>query len=118
MTDFDQNSGDPRIQEGLRQVYGSVDRIEFYPGLFAEDPRPDSVLPSLIGRLVGIDAFSQALTNPLLARRIHTEATFSLLGMRTIRETRSLADILARNLPPGAPPYLVTMTRTDWQRAS
>ena len=31
--------------EGLRDVYGSVDEIEFYPGLFAEDVRPNAVLP-------------------------------------------------------------------------
>ena len=46
--------GDPEIQAGLKDLYGHVDRIEFYPGLFAEDTRPNSVLPALIGRLVGV----------------------------------------------------------------
>ena len=41
VTDFDQISGDPEIQAGLRDLYGHVDRIEFYPGLFAEDARPE-----------------------------------------------------------------------------
>ena len=84
MTAFDQISGDPRVQQGLRELYGEVDRIELYPGLFAEDPRPNSVLPSLIGRMVGVDAFSQALTNPLLAPRVYNEATFSAEGMDVI----------------------------------
>ena len=87
MTDFDQISGVPAIQEALRDVYGHVDRIEFYVGLFAEDQRPNSVLPSLIGRMVGVDAFSQALTNPLLSARVFNASTFSPAGMEVIRET-------------------------------
>ena len=46
--------------------------------------RPNSVLPPLIGRLVGVDAFSQALTNPLLAPRVFNAQTFSPLGMEII----------------------------------
>ena len=87
MTDFDQISGDARVQDALRELYGHVDRIEFFPGLFAEDARPNSVLPSLIGRMVGVDAFSQALTNPLLAPRVFNERTFSPLGMQIIGST-------------------------------
>ena len=67
----------------LRELYGHVDRIEFFPGLFAEDARPNSVLPSLIGRMVGVDAFSQALTNPLLAPRVFNEQTFSPRAWRS-----------------------------------
>ncbi len=115
-TDFDQVSSDPRVQDGLRAYYGSVERVEFYVGLFAEDPRLNSVLPSLIGRMVGIDAFSQALTNPLLAPRVFNESTFSPLGWRTIHTTRNLGEVLQRNVPPRERPYLVTMTRTDWHR--
>ena len=80
VTAFDQISSDPEIQAGLRDLYGHVDRIEFYTGLFAEDTRPNSVLPSLIGRLVAVDAFSQALTNPLLSPRVFNAQTFSPLG--------------------------------------
>ena len=99
VTGFDQISGDPEIQAGLRDLYGHVDRIELYPGLFAEDTRPKSALPSLIGRLVGVDAFSQALTNPLLSPRVFNAATFSPLGMELIRTTGTLSDILHRNVP-------------------
>ena len=115
-TEFDQISGNPEVQEALRRLYGHPDRIDYYVGLFAEDPRPNSVLPSLIGRLVGIDAFSQALTNPLLAPNVYKKETFSPLGMEIIEETRTLSDILHRNQPAGAPRHLVTMTRTDWKR--
>jgi prostaglandin-endoperoxide synthase 2 len=116
VTRFEQISCDPRVQEGLRELYGDVDRIELYPGLFAEDPRPNSVLPSLIGRMVGVDAFSQALTNPLLAPRVFSEATFSAAGMEAIRTTRTLSDLLHRNVPESPGRYFVAMTRRGWRR--
>ena len=99
---FDRLSGDKRVQEALRDLYGSVDAIEFYPGLFAEDVRPNAVLPALIGRLVAIDAFSQAFTNPLLAPRVFNEQTFSPLGWDLIRTTSTLSDLLHRNIPGAA----------------
>jgi prostaglandin-endoperoxide synthase 2 len=117
LTSFDQISGDPEVQSGLKDLYGSVDRIEFYPGLFAEEIRDNSVLPGLIGRMVGVDAFSQALTNPLLSPRVFNEATFSPRGMEIIASTRSLSDVLHRNVPESPGEYLVTMTRTGWRRA-
>ena len=71
----------------MRDLYGDVDHIEFYPGLFAEDVRRNAVLPPLIGRMVAIDAFSQAFTNPLLAPRVFNPQTFSPLGWNLIRTT-------------------------------
>jgi prostaglandin-endoperoxide synthase 2 len=116
VTDVGQISGDPQVQQALSDVYGDVDRIEFFVGLFAEDRRPNSVLPSLIGRLVGVDAFSQALTNPLLAARVFTAETFTQTGLDVIEETTSLADLVARNVPAGSPSYAVTMRRAGWRR--
>lgn len=115
VTAFDQISGNPAVQDGLRDVYGTVDRIEFFPGLFAEDLRPNSVLPALVGRFVGIDAFSQALPNPLLAPRVFNERTFSAVGMDLIRTTRTLSDILHRNVPDQQRRF-VSLTRRGWKR--
>jgi prostaglandin-endoperoxide synthase 2 len=114
VTDFDQISGDPAVQTALEKCYRSVDAIEYYVGLFAEDVRPNSAVPALLGRMVGADAFSQALTNPLLAPRLYHEGTFSPLGMDLIAGTRTLSDVLHRNVPGGE--YLVTLTRADWRR--
>lgn len=112
---FNQISGDPKVQQGLSDLYKTVDDIEFFTGIYAEDIRPNSVLPSLIGRMVGIDAFSQALTNPLLSPRVFNEATFSPAGMAIIKSTNSLADILHRNVP-GDDKRFIGMTRRDWKR--
>jgi heme peroxidase len=116
VTDFDQITGDPAVQTALRELYGTVEEIEFFPGLFAEDARPNSVLPSLIGRMVGVDAFSQALTNPLLSPRVFNEQTFAPLGMDIIGGTRRLSDIVNRNVPEAPGEYFVAMTREGWQR--
>ena len=102
VTRFEQISGDPRVVDGLRRVYGDVDRVEFFVGLFAEDLLPRAAVPKLIGRMVAADAFSHALTNPLLAPAVFNEATFSPQGMRSIRETSRLQHLLDRNAPgPG-----------------
>ncbi|HEX2052954.1 MAG TPA: peroxidase family protein, partial [Actinomycetota bacterium] len=113
---FNQISGNPEVQQELKRLYRSVDRIEFYTGLYAEDIRPNSVLPSLIGRMVGIDAFSQAFTNPLLAPRIFNEQTFTELGMDIIKKTNNLSDMLHRNIPDGSDRRFVGMTQKGWKR--
>lgn len=117
VTDFDQISSDTNVREALRAAYGSVEEIEFYVGLFAEDSRPNSVLPSLMGRMVGLHAFSQLMTNPLLAPAVYNEETFSALGMRTIGSTSSFEQLLQRNLPEDSPRYVARLTWEGWQRA-
>lgn len=98
VTRFEQISGDPAVVETLRQVYGGqIDRIEFIVGLFAEDLPPRSALPPLIGRMVAADAFSHALTNPLLSPACYTEATFTPTGLGIIETTNSLVDLVRRN---------------------
>jgi prostaglandin-endoperoxide synthase 2 len=99
VTDFNQITGDRARQDKLRELYGHVDNIEFYVGLFAEDGRPNSALPALIGRLVGIDAFSQAFTNPLLAQLVWNVKTFTPIGWDIIQNTNSLSEVVHRNIP-------------------
>jgi prostaglandin-endoperoxide synthase 2 len=110
VTDFDQITGDAEVQRGLKELYGDVDNIEFYAGLFAEDVREHSAVPPMIGRLVGVDAFSQALTNPLLAPNVFNQETFSPVGFDILNETKSLGQILQRNLPAGSREFKVSLT--------
>jgi prostaglandin-endoperoxide synthase 2 len=113
VTDFDQISSDETIQAELKQIYGHVDNIEFYVGLYAEDVRKNSALPSMVGRMVGIDAFSQALTNPLLSENLFNEHTFSSLGWEVIQTTNSLSDLVQRNVPQTDQPFKVTFYRNS-----
>jgi prostaglandin-endoperoxide synthase 2 len=109
-------SKDPAVQTILGQLYGSPDNVEFYPGLFAEDRVTDSPLPELLMRMVAVDAFSQALTNPLLSEHVFNEATFTPWGFNLIKNTSKLGDILARNVPARGPAP-IEMTQANWRYA-
>ena len=97
VTRFEQINGDPLVVSELRRVYGDVDQIEFFTGLFAEELPARSAVPPLIGRMVAADAFSHALTNPLLSPHVYNVATFTAAGMDVIEKTSTLGDLLARN---------------------
>jgi len=108
---FEQVSGDERVVGALRELYRGVDDLDLYVGLFAEEPGgPGAILPPLLTKIIAIDAFSQALTNPLLSPRVFNAATFSRQGMRIIAATRSLADIVHRNIPEDPARRFVRMT--------
>ena len=87
-------------RKALTDCYGKagIDRVELFVGLFAEDVRPGSTLPTLMGVMVAVDAFSQALTNPLLAPGIYGAHTFAPEGVQEIESTRTLSDIVCRNI--------------------
>ena len=112
-------SSDPEIQQELADLYpGGVEDVEFYVGLNAEDAGPNDVLPPLMMTMVTFDAFSQALTNPLLGPRVFQEATFSAVGMKIIEDTASLSDLVHRNVPRGPGERLfVSMTQRDYKRS-
>jgi prostaglandin-endoperoxide synthase 2 len=108
VTDFDQITADTDKQDLLRKLYGHVDNIEFYVGLYAEDDRKNSAIPLLIERLIAIDAFSAVLTNPLLSERVFNEQTFSPAGWKEIQATSTLSDLVHRNVPQQGKKYRVT----------
>jgi prostaglandin-endoperoxide synthase 2 len=115
VTDFDQITGNVTVRDELRRLYGHVDNLEFYVGLFAEEVPDNGVCPGLMGHMVALDAFSQVYTNPLLAPRIYNEDTFSSQGMEIISSTKTLSQIVNRNVPARAGGYFVSMTRKDWK---
>jgi prostaglandin-endoperoxide synthase 2 len=111
---FTDISSNLRIVDILQNLYDTVDDVEFYPGLFSEDRVPKCPLPGLLLRMVGVDAFSQALTNPLLSEHVFNEKTFTAWGLKLIKDTRCLGDLLVRQ---GAKtdPKAVTMTQSTWR---
>jgi prostaglandin-endoperoxide synthase 2 len=112
---FEDISTDQRVVDLLRTHYkGDVKKVEFYVGLFCEDTVANTPLPSLILKMVALDAFSQALTNPLLSEHVFNPETFSKYGWDTIHTTGCLRDILARNTPAPLGDERISMTRADW----
>lgn len=110
---FTDISNDPKVVALLTATYGDVNKVEFYPGLFAEDRVKKSPLPHLLLCMVGVDAFSQALTNPLLSEHVFNASTFTQWGLDLITQTHSLGDILKRQ---GAitDTTAITMTQPSW----
>ncbi len=100
----------------LEDLYGEPDHVEFYPGLMAEDRVEDSPLPGLLLRMVAVDAFSQALTNPLLSEHVWNERTFTPWGFDLIARTSKLGDVLARNVQVRGPAP-IEMTRPGWHHS-
>jgi prostaglandin-endoperoxide synthase 2 len=97
LTSFDQLTSDPRVRQRLEALYGDIDRLEWYVGIFAEDYPDYMKMGELMNYMVANDAFTQALTNPLLARNVFDDATFTKTGMGIIKKTSSLQDIVGRN---------------------
>lgn len=113
---FSEVSSNPKVVEFLQNAYHSVDDIEFYIGLFAEDLEKNSPLPELLNTMVAVDAFSQALTNPLLSEHVWNEGTFTKEGWQVIKNTKSLRDILHRNVKGGLEKdVFIGMTLSDWK---
>ena len=99
--DFDELTSDPALADRLQQLYGDIDNVEFFVGLFAEEPEGEALFGELMTTMVAHDAFTQALTNPLLSRNVFNRDTFTPFGMKTIKQTSRLADLVARNVPDG-----------------
>lgn len=113
-TTFAEISRNPEVVALLTRLYDVPDNVEFYPGLFAEDRVPDCPLPNLLLRMVTVDAFSHALTNPLLSEHVFNANTFTQWGLDLINSTSKLGPVLERNVPVrGATP--IEMTQATWR---
>jgi prostaglandin-endoperoxide synthase 2 len=113
---FPDISSTPEVQSALQRCYGDdTDNVELYVGLFAEDVRENGILPTLMATMVAVDAFSQALTNPLLGPTNYNAKTFSEAGMHEIERTTTLNDIVQRNVSGELPKSpLVSFTQKGW----
>jgi prostaglandin-endoperoxide synthase 2 len=97
LDDWDELTDDEELRDRLEAMYGDIDALEWYVGIFAEDYPDYMMMGELLTTMVAHDAFTQALTNPLLGAQVFNEDTFSPAGMRILEETSSLQQIVARN---------------------
>jgi prostaglandin-endoperoxide synthase 2 len=107
MTAFSQLTSNTEVRQRLEALYGDIDKVEWYVGIFAEDYPDYMMMGELMTYMVANDAFTQALTNPLLARNVFNDATFTTTGMQIFNKTRSLQEIVTRN---AANPDAVTVS--------
>ena len=71
----------------------------------------------MIRTLVALDAFSQALTNPLLSQHVFNKNTFSPYGWQVIQENGSIHQLVERNTPGGPIDGFIGMTQPDFEYA-
>jgi len=112
---FSDISKSKSVVDFLAANYSRPEDVDFYIGLFAEDTERNSPLPPLILRMVAVDAFSQALTNPLLSEHVFRPDTFSTIGWNAIQNTESLRDILIRNSSKDIGDARISMTLSNWK---
>lgn len=109
------------LAQKLKTLYGDIENVEFYVGIFAEPRSQDGPLPSLITAMVAMDAFSQAFTNPLLSEhvwgnKVNRESAFTAAGLAEIEKTGRIRDLVARNTNNLGDRF-VGMTRPDWKHS-
>lgn len=117
-------SSDSEVAKLLQEAYGGVDKVDFFVGIFCEDRVKNAPLPSTILSFVALDAFSQALTNPLLSEHVFKaptdpaaeHPTFSRYGWEQISACGSLRDLVQRNVANPDALGFIGMTQSGWQR--
>ena len=98
LDDYDDLTSDKELGAELKALYGDIDNLEFFIGLFAEQGDDNELFGDLMLSMVASDAFTQALTNPLLSKHVFNKDTFTKYGMKVIKNTGSLADLVERNV--------------------
>lgn len=99
LNSFEELTDDAKLLKELKTLYNNqIDDLEWHVGIFAQKPDTGFMLGGLMTRMVGFDAFTHALTNPLMSKYVHNEQTFSEPGMAVIAETNTIADIIKRNV--------------------
>lgn len=99
---FSKLTDNDELAQRLEVLYGSIDNLELYVGLFAENASGKELFGDLMTRMVGVDALSQIFTNPLLSKYVYNESTFSKYGLDIIEETESIQDLVNRNVKDGS----------------
>jgi len=98
LTSFQALTDDAELRTRLKDLYKKIDNVEWHVGIFAEKHAPGAMLGELMTTMVAYDAFTHALTNPLLSKQVYNEATFSRTGLEIIEATTTFSDYVKRNL--------------------
>jgi prostaglandin-endoperoxide synthase 2 len=97
VTSFEELTKDADLAAQLTSLYGEkVDQMDLTIGLLAEQRDDDEVMGNLMEVMVGLDAFSQVYTNPLLSAHVYGTAAFAE-GLDVLQTTASFDDIVRRN---------------------
>lgn len=98
---FEDITDDPDLIRELKELYhNETDEVEWYVGMCAEKHERGMIMGELMFNMVAHDAFTHALTNPLLSNQVFVEDTFSDVGWKIINTTKTLEQIVGRVVGP------------------
>lgn len=93
VTSFEQITTDPVVQNRLKSVYGHVDKIEYYPGVFAEDKEFGGVHGPFLSTIgVGM-TYSGIFASRLFEADIINEDALTPRGMELANEIEYFRDL-------------------------
>lgn len=90
-------TNDPEVLKLLGSLYKGVDQLELVVGLFAEEAKGGVLFGETLTTMVAVDAFTQALTNPILSRNVFNADTLTEYGLKQIKATPDLKTLAERN---------------------
>jgi prostaglandin-endoperoxide synthase 2 len=97
---FEDLRADGEDIDALKILYDdNVENLDLIVGLYAEEAKEpaNGLFGELMTRMVAYNAFTHALTNPLLSNNVWGPDTFTNSGMKIIEGTHCLEDIVRRN---------------------
>ena len=98
---IDEFADGPDVANEIKRLYnGNMNAVELTVGLFGEKRGENDCMPETIVTMVGYDAFTHILTNPILSTEVHCPQTFSDAGWEIIQENAGLDEIVRRNCDP------------------
>jgi len=93
--DFSDVTNDTELADKLSKMYdGKIEDLEWYVGLCSESHDRGMIMGDLMLNMVAHDAFTHALTNPLLSNEIFVEDTFSPIGWRYVQDITTLKKVV------------------------
>jgi hypothetical protein len=98
-----------RGRGGLARLYGRINNLEYFVGIFAEEPEGGLLFGDLLNRMVAYNVFTQTFSNPLLSRNVYHRRTFTDYGLELIEQTTSIEVLVNRNVTPAANPYRASL---------
>lgn len=111
-----------QLERTLSAAYGGdIDKLEWYIGMCSETHGRGMIMGDLMFQMVAHDAFTHALTNPLLAKEIFDNpTTFGDVGRQYVRDVKTLKQVVDLVVPGGTTvcEFAMDGVHTDKEKAA
>lgn len=100
---------DPKYRDEIERLYGNVDKVEYYVGVFAELPKrgllekigfkANPIIGATLLDAIAKHAFRHILSNRYMTREFLNKEVMTKFGWDSLNNTSSVADLVKRNVP-------------------